>query len=270
MPSQRDTASLHDTLLRVALAAAREGAAYIRSRTRDLGTIDWQVKSRADFVSEVDVGAEERISAVLRDRVAGARVLGEELAPEADGAMDGIVFVVDPLDGTTNFLHGFPVYAVSIGALVDGELAAGVVIDVPRDVTYSAVEGRGATCDGAPMRVSTIDEPIRALIGTGFPFKHAGQLEPYLPQLARITAKTSGVRRAGAAALDLASVAYGSLDAFWELLLAPWDLAAGVLLIREAGGRVTDLAGVDATVTHTPIVASNGLLHEWMLEQLRG
>ncbi len=183
-------------------------------------------------------------------------------------AMDGIVFVVDPLDGTTNFLHGFPVYAVSIGVVVDGELAAGVVIDVPRDVTYSAIVGRGATCDGAPMRVSSIDDPLRALIGTGFPFKHLGQLEPYLPQLARITAQTSGVRRAGAAALDLASVACGHLDGFWELMLAPWDLAAGVLLIREAGGRVTDLTGAEATVSHTPLVASNGVLHEWLLAQV--
>lgn len=274
MPSQRHTAplddALHEALHKAALEAAREGASYIRSRTRDLADIDWQVKARADFVSEVDIGAERRITERLMDRVPDARVLGEELAPTDSGAQGGIVFVVDPLDGTTNFLHGFPVYAVSIGVVVEGALAAGVVLDVPRDVTYSAIAGRGAKRDGAPIRVSSIDDPSRALIGTGFPFKHPGQLEPFLPQLARITAQTSGVRRAGAAAIDLAHVACGHLDAFWELMLAPWDLAAGVLLIREAGGRVTDLEGADATVSHTPIVASNGMLHEWMLAQLRG
>ncbi len=270
MPSQRHDASLHDALHAAAVIAAQEGAAYIRSRTRDLASLDWQVKSRADFVSEVDLGAERRITERLLDRFPDARVLGEELAPGTSASSDGIVFVVDPLDGTTNFLHGYPEYAVSIGVLVDGALAAGVVLEIPRDVTYSAIAGRGATRNGERMSVSSISEPIRALIGTGFPFKHPGQLEPYLPQFARISAETSGVRRAGSAALDLAHVACGHFDAFWELMLAPWDIAAGMLLVQESGGRVSDLAGGEAKVSHAPLVASNGVLHEWMLSQLRG
>ncbi|MEP7382593.1 MAG: inositol monophosphatase family protein [Gemmatimonadota bacterium] len=270
MSSQRHDASLHDELHAAAVIAAQEGASYIRSRTGDLGSLDWQVKSRADFVSEVDLGAERLITERLLDRFPDARVLGEELAPGTSATSDGVVFVVDPLDGTTNFLHGYPEYAVSIGVLLDGALTAGVVLEIPRDVTYSAIAGRGATRDGERMSVSSISEPIRALIGTGFPFKHPAQLEPYLPQFARISGQTSGLRRAGSAALDLAHVACGHFDAFWELMLAPWDIAAGMLLVREAGGRVSDLAGGEAKVSHTPLVASNGVLHEWMLGQLRG
>lgn len=267
MSSQRLDASLQDALLDAAREAARQAADYVRARTADLGSIDWQQKSRADFVSEVDLGAEQRIADVLLGRFADATILGEELSPSADMG-DGIVFVVDPLDGTTNFLHGYPEYAVSIGALVDGAIAAGVVTQIPYDVTYWAAAGRGAFRDGRRLAVSTIADPIRALIGTGFPFKHPGQLEPYLPQLTRVVSLTAGVRRAGSAALDLAHVASGHFDAFWELMLAPWDVAAGILLVREAGGRVSDLEGVDARVGHAPLVASNATLHEWLLSQL--
>jgi myo-inositol-1(or 4)-monophosphatase len=268
LSSQRDP-SLQDALLEGCVHAAREAAAFIRERSRDLPGIDWIAKSRADFVSEVDLGAETRITDHLLRRFPDALVLGEELTPSAS-ATDGIVFVVDPLDGTTNFLHGYPEYAVSIGALVAGELTAAVVLQVPQGVTYTACAGRGAHRDGERLSVSTIAEPVRALVGTGFPFKQPDQIAPYLPQLARVIAETSGVRRAGSAALDLAHVASGHFDAFWELMLAPWDIAAGILLVREAGGRVTDLDGGDVIPAHTPLVASNGLLHEWLLSRIRG
>jgi len=268
LPSQRHDAALHSHLLDAALAAARRGAEYVRARTADLPSIDWHVKSRADFVSEVDLGAEARISETLQELVDGAMVLGEELTPGAS-PHDAIVFIVDPLDGTTNFLHGYPEYAVSIGALVAGEVVAGVVWEIPRDIAYSALSGGGAFCGGDPIRVSSVAEPIRALVGTGFPFKHPDQIEPYLPQLQRVISQTSGVRRAGSAALDLAHVACGHFDAFWELMLAPWDMAAGLLLIREAGGIVTDLEERQIQPAHSPLVASNGLLHSWLLSQLR-
>ena len=267
MSSQREQSERAEKLLDACVTAARVGAEYIRSRTGDLDTIDWQVKSRADFVSDVDTGAEQRIADSLARAVPGSRVLGEELSP---GAVlgSGISFVVDPLDGTTNFLHGYPQYAVSIAALADGETLAGVVLQVPHDSLFTAARGGGAWRDGARIRVSTNDDPLRALVGTGFPFKQLDNLAPYLAQLETIVAATSGVRRAGSAALDLADVACGRFDAFWELTLAPWDIAAGVLLIREAGGRVTDLEGNDVVPSHTPVVASNGVMHGWMLEAL--
>ncbi|ODT02285.1 MAG: hypothetical protein ABS52_14305 [Gemmatimonadetes bacterium SCN 70-22] len=267
MPSQRHDTALRTRLLEASLHAARGAADYVRERTRDLATIDWQVKSRADFVSDVDLGAESRIGDSLLERFPEALVLGEELSPLA-AANEGIVFVVDPLDGTTNFLHGYPEYAVSIGALVGGELAAGVVLHIPQDVTYSAIAGGGAYRDGEPLVVSSIDQPLRALIGTGFPFKEPDQVEPYLAQLGRVMTEVAGVRRPGSAALDLAHVAEGRFDAFWEQMLSPWDIAAGILLVREAGGRVTDYAGADISPSHTPVVASNGRLHDWLLGRL--
>lgn len=269
MPSQRHDPALLAQLLDAATLAAQRGAAYVRERTRDLATLDWQSKSRADFVSEVDLGAEERIAETLLERIPDALVLGEELTPEVE-EHDGVTFIVDPLDGTTNFLHGFPEYAVSIGAMLGGELAAGVVLHIPHDIRFHAVAGGGAWRDGAPIRVSSIDQPLRALIGTGLPFKRPEDVERYLPQLARVMVETAGVRRAGAASLDLAHVACGHFDAFWELTLAPWDIAAGLLLVREAGGRATDLSGRDVQPGHTPVVASNALLHDWLLGRLCG
>jgi myo-inositol-1(or 4)-monophosphatase len=178
------------------------------------------------------------------------------------------VWVVDPLDGTANFLHGYPQYAVSIAAARDGVLEAGVVVDVTRECCYGAVRGQGAWCAGTRLRVSDLTDPGRALIGTGFPFKRLERLDEYLDQFRRLLPLTSGIRRAGAAALDLADVALGRLDGFWELVLAPWDIAAGMLLVREAGGIVTDLSGRDIGVEHTAVVAGNPAIHRWLLEGL--
>jgi myo-inositol-1(or 4)-monophosphatase len=260
--------ALADHLLDACVRAARRGGAYIRARTEDIERLDWRVKARADFVSDVDTGAEQRIGEALLSAVPEARVLGEELSPGV-GTTDGIAFVVDPLDGTTNFLHRYPWYAVSIAAMVDGTLVAGAVLHVPNDTMFTASLGGGSFRDERPIRVSSLAEPDRALIGTGFPFKNPEVLDTYQPQFARIARATAGIRRAGAAALDLCDVAQGAFEGFWELILAPWDMAAGILIIREAGGRVTDLAGVDARPSHSPLVASNGLLHQWLLAQLR-
>ncbi|MBK8250950.1 MAG: inositol monophosphatase [Gemmatimonadetes bacterium] len=260
---RRDNASL----LEVSLRAARLAAAGILEHARDVSVIDWQVKSRADFVSVVDQEAEGRIAEVLARAFPDASIVGEELSP-GSAVAGGLTFIVDPLDGTTNFLHGYPNFAVSIGAAVDGELRAGVVLDVSRNVAFTATLGRGAHRDGTPMRVSSLTDPGRALVGTGFPFKHPEQIPTYLPQFARLIQATAGVRRAGAAALDLADVACGRFDAFWELMLAPWDMAAGILLVREAGGLVTDLRGGPLAPSHSGLVASNGAMHPWMLAQL--
>ncbi len=257
-------------LLTVARAAAREAAAIIRDAAPRRGSIVWQEKSATDFVSEVDLAAEAAIRAAIAAQLPHASLLAEESAEQFDLASTstGIVFVADPLDGTTNFLHGFPEYAVSVGVLNDGVLVAGVVINVPANEEFTAMRGAGAHCNGAPIHVSTIDTPTRALIGTGFPFKNPDDIAPYQAQMSRVMAGVSGVRRPGAAALDLASVACGRFDAFWENMLAPWDIAAGTLLVREAGGIVTDLTNAPAAVAHTAIVAGNPAMHRWLLNTL--
>jgi myo-inositol-1(or 4)-monophosphatase len=214
----------------------------------------------------VDRTAEEIITQVLLAAEPGSRVIGEELSPSL--GTDGLVWVVDPLDGTTNFLHDFPSYAVSVAAAVDGVLEAGVVIHVPRNETFFASRGSGAWQDDRRLTVSNISDPTFALIGTGFPFKDTGRLEEYLAQFSRIAARTSGIRRPGSAALDLADVAAGRFDGFWEQHLSAWDIAEGILLIREAGGRVTDFGGRDPGVEHTELVAGNPAIHAWLLDVL--
>ena len=258
----------HRALLASAVAAAAQAAVALRERAARLPSLTWEEKAPADFVSEADRAAEDVIRAVLGDRHPGARVIAEEGSPGEAIAGDGLAFVVDPLDGTTNFLHGYPWYAVSIGALRDGVLAAAVVLNVANGELFTATAGGGARRGGQPIRVSSHADPRRALIGTGFPFKHPDRVEPYMRQLPRLLQSTAGVRRAGAAALDLADVACGRFDGFWELMLAPWDIAAGLLLVREAGGRVTTPDGADCPVAHTAVVASNTLLHPWLLETL--
>jgi len=253
-------------LVDVAIRAAETGARYLRSMPRP-PLAAWTEKARRDFVTDVDRAAEERIGTLLRAAVPGSVVIGEELTPAA--ARDAeVVWIVDPLDGTTNFLHGYPQYAVSVGCLVAGVLSVGVVHDVPRDLTYHGAVGHGAWLGEQRLRVSPVTEAARALVGTGFPFKDMDQLEPYLRQLGAVLRASSGARRGGSAALDLADLATGRLDAFWELALAPWDVAGGVVLIREAGGIVTTLSG-DPDVLHGgSIVAGNSTLHRWLRELL--
>jgi myo-inositol-1(or 4)-monophosphatase len=256
-----------DVLRDVAIAAADAAAAVVRAHRGSGTTVEWQQKGRADYVSIVDTAAEQRIREIVAHALPDARVIGEELTP-SDVAGSGITFVVDPLDGTTNFLHDYPEYAVSVAGLIDRETAVGVVVNVPLHTRYVAVAGRGATLDGHPVRVSAISEPARALIGTGFPFKYPEQIERYVRELPPIMRATAGIRRAGAAALDLCAVASGRFDAFWEHTLEPWDFAAGALLIREAGGVVTDLRGQGLSLARAGVLAGNPWMHEWMLNVL--
>ena len=263
-PSQRVARSEFAALLQTARDAAQTAADFVRERSSDLASIDWQEKSQTDFVSEVDTGAEERIRSLIARQHPEAVIVGEELSPSAL-RKGHVAFIVDPLDGTTNFLHGYPQYAVSVGVEVDGELVAGVVHDIARDEEWIAVRGGGAYHGRKELRVSGITMPSRALVGTGFPFKHPQLVEEYLRQLSQVLRVTAGIRRAGAAALDLCDVAAGRFEAFWELHLSPWDTAAGIVLVREAGGIVTDLAGNDATACHGGIVAGSPRMHEWLL-----
>jgi myo-inositol-1(or 4)-monophosphatase len=251
-------------LLHRATSAAEAAARYLRGVERPGDPSGWTAKGGRDFVTEVDRTAERIIADLLLAAEPGSRIVGEELSP--DLVQDGLVWIVDPLDGTTNFLHDFPSYAVSIAAAVDGELQAAVVLQVPHQECYSAARGAGAWQGERRLSVSPITDPAFALIGTGFPFKDTSSLDEYLFQFTRVAAETSGIRRPGSAALDLADVAAGRFDGFWEQRLSAWDIAAGVLLVREAGGVVTDFAGRRIGAEHTAVVAGNPAIHRWLLE----
>jgi len=255
-------------LLDVALEAARASASLIRDVTGERGKLVWESKGQSDFVSEADKASEQSIIDIIKRRLPEAIVLGEEFSPNALSS-SGIVVIADPLDGTTNFLHGYPEYSVSIAVAHDGLLCVGVVLNIPRGDEFTAVRDGGAFLNGKRITVSSLREPSRALIGTGFPFKTLHRLPQYVAQFSLVTRGTAGVRRAGSAALDLANVACGRFDAFWELDLSPWDIAAGMLMVREAGGIVTDLDGQPARPVAGPLVAGSPAMHAWLLQTIK-
>ncbi len=248
-------------LLHTAREAARAGARVLaRFDPSDLRV---ESKKSFDYVTQADRQAEEAVLGVIRRRHRGHRILAEESAGERDIPQDPdeVLWVVDPLDGTTNFIHGFPHYAVSVAALAGGELAAGVVLDVTRGEEFYARAGGGAWLNHRPLAVSPPGRPGEALLLTGFPFRDKDRLQRYLELFAEIFSRVSGVRRAGAAALDLAYVAAGRADGFWEMGLAPWDLAAGMLLVREAGGVVSDFGGGERSLWRGDVVAAAPWIH---------
>lgn len=260
----------YNDLVKLAERAALRAAEFLRTASRP-SVHTWTEKSQHDFVTEIDRAAEAMIAEVIMREEPRSVIVGEELSPSRL-AQGELVWIVDPLDGTTNFLHGYPQYAVSIGCIVDGKLAAGVVHDVPRNRTYKAVRGGGAFEEDTRLSVSAVSDPRHALIGTGFPFKALTSLHVYLAQFAAVTGAASGIRRAGAAALDLVDLAAGRLDGFWEQQLAPWDIAAGVLLIREAGGIVTRLDGASdvlSSASDGSLVAGNAAIHKWLIDLMR-
>jgi myo-inositol-1(or 4)-monophosphatase len=252
-------------LLATCVAAAARAAEIIRQGATRRDTLTWENKSATDFVSDVDRDAERAITETVLERHPDARILGEEFSP-GESVGEGLVFVADPLDGTTNFLHGFPWYAVSIGAVDDGANVAGAILNVANGELFTATAGGGARLNGQPIHVSSITEPERSLIGTGFPFKDPQHIGDYLRMLPHVMRDIAGVRRPGSAALDLADVACGRFEAFWELTLSPWDIAAGLLIVREAGGIVTDRYGNPCQVARTSVVAGNPTMHAWLLD----
>ncbi len=220
-------------------------------------------KGEVDLVTEVDERAEGVIGDVLRKAFPDYGMLAEEggrLPGEGDSR-----WIVDPLDGTTNYAHGLPIFAVSIALERAGEVVLGVVYDPMREETYVAERGGGATLDGEPIRVSDTDEPIRALLVTGFPYDR-DDMQAAVELFGRLTVLTQGVRRLGSAALDLCYVAAGRVDAFYERGLHAWDVAAGSLILEEAGGTITDYQGRKLDLEGREVVASNGILHPLLLE----
>jgi myo-inositol-1(or 4)-monophosphatase len=263
------TTAAESELLDVAMTAAARAADVIQSSSGDRPSLVWKLKGESDFVTDIDTRAEAAIVETVHEAYPDAVIVGEELSSDAEIGRRGITFVVDPLDGTTNFLHGYPEYSVSVAAVVDGELTAAVVRNLTRHETFTAIRGGGAFLNNEKISVSDETEPYRALIGTGFPFKRHDLLEKYAQQFIKVSSHTAGVRRAGSAALDLSHVACGRFDAFWELVLAPWDIAAGLLIVREAGGLVTDLAGNEKPLSHGPVVAGNREIQPWLLRLIQ-
>ncbi len=227
-------------MLNIAIRAARKAGDVIARSLDTVDRLDVVSKSRNDFVSEVDQRAEQEIISILRKAFPDHAILAEESGNQAGNDYQ---WIIDPLDGTTNFLHGFPQFAVSIGLLHKGRIEVGVVYDPLRQELFCASRGNGAMLNDRRIRVSARKGLEGALLGTGFPFKEMTHLDCYLATFKALLPKTAGIRRPGSAALDLAYVAAGRLDGFWEIGLQPWDMAAGTLLIQEAGGLVTDFAG---------------------------
>jgi len=254
-------------MLNIAVKAARRAGSIINRAALEGGALEVKAKNKNDFVTQVDRAAEQAIIGVIRTAYPEHRVLAEE-SGDTPGARPEYLWVIDPLDGTTNYIHGFPQYCVSIALEHKGVLAHAVVYDPGKNELFTASRGRGAFLDDRRIRVSKCAHLKDGLVGTGFPFKELSRLDLYLRQLRTLMTSCAGVRRAGAAALDLAYVAAGRLDAFWEMGLSRWDMAAGALLIQEAGGLVADLQGGAGYLDRGEIAAATPKVMAQLLEAL--
>ncbi len=252
--------------LNIAVRAARRAGDLILRYVDRVPSLTVSTKAHNDFVTEVDRQAEATVIDVLRAAYPDHGILAEESG--SHGADHEYRWYIDPLDGTTNFLHGFPQFAVSIALEHKGRIEQAVVYDPLKQDLFTASRGRGAQLNGKRIRVAGLRALDQALVGTGFPVKHREHIERYCAQFRAVLERTAGLRRAGAASLDLAYVACGRLDAFWELGLSPWDMAAGALLVEEAGGLVCDLAGGDRWLFGGEIACSNPKLLKPLLQAL--
>jgi myo-inositol-1(or 4)-monophosphatase len=258
--------SVQHPMVNVAVKAARRAGRIIVQGSQNLDALTIQHKSLNDLVSEVDRAAELAIIDVLHAAYPDHAILAEESG--ASGSSE-YVWVIDPLDGTTNFLHGFQQYCVSIALMHRGVINHAVIFDPTRNDLYTASRGRGAYLNDKRLRVSRRDKLIDSLIGTGFPFRMFDYIDAYMAMLRDLMTRTAGVRRAGSAALDLANVAAGRLDAFWEIGLAPWDMAAGCLMITEAGGLVGDLEGNETYLQSGNLVAGSPKIFAQLVQALQ-
>ena len=252
--------------LQAACRAALVGGSIINKLYNNPHTIE--MKGVINLVTEADVASESAIIASLNEDVPGIDIMAEESAGDNLQAQAGSVWVIDPLDGTTNFAHGFPFFAVSIALLKDGVPQVGVVYCPMQDELFSACRGTGAWLNGIPIQTTNTKFLVEALVATGFPYDIHKYLDDVLGQMRAILPKVRDIRRAGAAAVDLAYVACGRLDGFWEMDLQPWDTAAGWLLVTEAGGVVTDFSGQVYSPFSPEILAANSPLHPLLTDLL--
>jgi myo-inositol-1(or 4)-monophosphatase len=254
-------------MLNIAVRAARKAGSIINRASLDGSSLNVRSKRANDFVTQVDGAAEQAVMEIVRKSYPDHGFIAEESGETAADAE--YLWIIDPLDGTTNFIHGFPQYCVSVAVQHKGSLAHAVVYDPTRNELFTASKGGGAFLNDRRMRVSKCQKLDDALVGTGFPFKELERIDLYTRQLKRLMRTSSGVRRAGAAALDLAYVACGRLDAFWELGLAKWDMAAGALLIAEAGGLIADVTGEQDFMQTGDVIAATPKVFPALLEAMR-
>jgi myo-inositol-1(or 4)-monophosphatase len=254
--------------LNIAIKAARRAGQIINRASLDVDLLKVTAKRQSDFVTEVDKAAEAAIIEVLREAYPNYGILAEE-SGLSGGQQSEYQWIIDPLDGTTNFIHGFPQYAISIGLAHHGNVVQAVVFDPERNELFTASKGRGAFLNDRRIRVSKRAKLEEALVGTGFPYRIFDHVDTYLTIFKELTQKTAGMRRPGAASLDLAWVACGRLDGFWEFGLSPWDMAAGTLLISEAGGLVSDLAGEPGYLASGNLVAGNPKVFSQLLQVIQ-
>ena len=251
------------SLEQVAIDAALRAGRLLSERFR-AGDLNVEMKGVHDFVTETDREAEKLVLETIRSAFPDHEIMAEESSPQATSMAGGHRWIVDPLDGTPNFIHGVPTFAVSVGVADADGVAAGAIYDPVHRELFHAARGRGAFLDGKPIRVSSPPDMHEALIATGFPFRSLERVDDYLHAFKQFIGTTAGVRRAGAAAIDLAYTACGRYDGFWEFGLSPWDIAAGTLLIQEAGGKVSDFEG-GAAFLEGDVVAASPRIHDAML-----
>jgi myo-inositol-1(or 4)-monophosphatase len=261
MSSGRET-----EFLNAAVEAARRSQEVILDNLGRLSKGDVSLKQASDFVTRVDKESEHVIIQTIKERFPQHFFLSEESLKDTENTYR---WIIDPLDGTTNYIHGFPMFAVSIALEHKGEIILGVVLDPLRDELFTAEKGCGAYLNGSPIRVSTASVLSECLLATGFPFRKKDMIDLYLQAFRNIFLRVSGIRRAGSAALDLAYLAAGRCDGFFELGLSPWDIAAGSILIKEAGGIVTDFGGGNDYLSTGNIVAGTQYVHGEVLKEIK-
>ena len=253
-------------MLTIAIRAARSAGDQILRAMDNVGQLQINNKGRNDYASEVDRAAEVEIIHTIRKAYPDHGILAEESGAQAGDSP--YLWIIDPLDGTTNFLHGFPQFAVSIALKNKDKIEIGVVYDPLRDELFTAERGGGAMLNNRRIRVTKQTSLTGSLLGTGFPFKEQQHLDAYLGMFRGLFADSAGIRRAGAAALDLAYVAAGRLDGYWEIGLKQWDMAAGILLVKEAGGVVTDFSFRDKFMESGHVIAGNPKMHQIMYQAI--
>ncbi len=251
--------------LNVAIAAAQAGGQVLMETFGKAIRIEH--KGEVDLVTEADQAAEQTIIAVIRKNFPDHDILAEE--GDYGRRQSRHCWIIDPLDGTTNYAHGFPWFAVSVGLEVDGVIVSGVVLHPCNNELYAAEKGQGATLNGRPLSVSTIDQLDQSLLATGFPYDRKGAVANNYDNFVNFQQSAQACRRPGAASLDLACVAAGRFDGYWEMKLKPWDVAAGQLLVTEAGGTLSDFAGEALDIYGREVIASNGQIHQAMIDVLQ-
>jgi len=252
--------------LNVAKKAAKSAAQVIRKYQRDSNfSVDY--KGKNDLVTEADVSAEKEILSIIEKEFPHDHILAEESSVE-QVMPEGRTWLIDPIDGTTNFAHGFPVYCVSIGLWRNREPKMGLVLEVSGDECFTAIKNKGAYLNGNPISVSNVDNPAKALVGTGFPYNDLSLVENYLQFFRMLMSNVQGVRRPGAASYDLCCVACGRFEGFYEYALNPWDVGAAALIVKEAGGEVTDWSGGDDWLFGKRIIAGNPVVHAFLLDEI--